>query len=184
MLGSGGWGVRWEATAPVGLLSWRFCCCKKGKRIQSSRLVGERQLVKLIKMQSSQDKYVKFVSKIRHLGPKIKHLNYQMCVTVKTAVDLKPEHGYLMLLEILPESLVLNVDLSVWILAFKHGNGWARSSGVLVVLRSSMLWVCVFHTMKEGFDIWMWPGCASGQRTSSPIGSIPQAPGACVPVRS
>lgn len=36
-----------------------------------------------------------------------------MCVTVKTAVDLKPERGYLMLLEILPESLVLNVDLSV-----------------------------------------------------------------------
>lgn len=107
-----------------------------------------------------------------------------MCVTVKTAVDLKPEHGYLMLLEILPESLVLNVDLSVWILAFKHGNGWARSSGVLVVLRSSTLWVCVFHAMKEGFDILVWPGCASGQRTSSPIGSIPQAPGAWVPVRS
>lgn len=68
-------------------------------------------LVQVIKMQSSEDKYVKFKFKISTGGPKIKHLNYQMCAIVKTAVDLKPECGYLSVLELIWACSILSRGL-------------------------------------------------------------------------
>lgn len=44
-------------------------------------------------------------------GPKIKHLNYQMCAIVKTAVDLKAECGNLSVLEITPAGSALDRGL-------------------------------------------------------------------------